>query len=169
MLTLSVSTVAMAEDTKPAEAAAPAAVDAKPAEAAPAVELAKLAEVTPAAAPVEAAAPPAAAAPPPPNKGDTAWMIVATLLVIMMAIPGLALFYGGMVRTKNMLNMLLKVFATFSLLSLLWAVYGYSVAFTDGNQFFGGLSKMFLAGITTASTAATFSKNVYIQIGRAHV
>ena len=117
MLTLSVSTVAMAEDTKPAEAAAPAAVDARPAEAAPAAEPAKPAEATtPVAAPVEAAAPPAAAAPPPPNKGDTAWMIVATLLVIMMAIPGLALFYGGMVRTKNMLNMLLKVFATFSLL-----------------------------------------------------
>ena len=163
MLTLSVSTVAMAEDTKPAEAAAPAAVDARPAEAAPAAEPAKPAEATtPVVAPVEAAAPPAAAAPPPPNKGDTAWMIVATLLVIMMAIPGLALFYGGMVRTKNMLNMLLKVFATFSLLSLLWAVYGYSVAFTDGSQFFGGLSKMFLGGITTASTAATFSKNVYI-------
>ncbi len=149
-----------AEDTKPAEAAAPAAMEAKPAEvAAPAPTEAKPAAAAPAAA-APAATP--AAVSPPPNKGDTAWMIVATLLVIMMTIPGLALFYGGMVRTKNMLNMLLKVFATFSLLSLLWAVYGYSVAFTDGSAFFGGLSKMFLSGVTPSSTAATFSKSVYI-------
>ena len=153
------SAMAVAQDTKPAEAVAPAATEAAPAkEAAPAV-------VAP-ATPAEAAAAPAvaapAAAPPPPNKGDTAWMIVATLLVIMMAVPGLALFYGGMVRTKNMLSMLMKVFATFSLLSILWAIYGYSVAFTDGSQFFGGLSKMFLNGVTTGSTAATFSKSVYI-------
>ena len=153
------SAMAVAQDTKPAEAVAPASTEAAPAkEAAPAV-------VAP-ASPSEAAAAPAAAAPaaapPPPNKGDTAWMIVATLLVIMMAVPGLALFYGGMVRTKNMLSMLMKVFATFSLLSILWAIYGYSVAFTDGSQFFGGLSKMFLNGVTTSSTAATFSKSVYI-------
>ncbi|MSQ59237.1 MAG: ammonium transporter [Betaproteobacteria bacterium] len=99
---------------------------------------------------------------PVPNKGDTAWMITATALVIFMAIPGLALFYGGMVRTKNMLSMLMQVFATFSLLSVLWVVYGYSVAFTEGNAFFGGLSKMFLNGVTGESTAATFSKGVYI-------
>ena len=155
MLALSVSSVAVAEDTKPAEAAA----DAKPAEAAaPAPAEAKPVAAAPTAAPA-ATAP---ATPPPPNKGDTAWMIVATLLVIMMTIPGLALFYGGMVRAKNMLNMLLKVFATFSMLSLLWAVYGYSVAFTDGSAFFGGLSKMFLHGVTPSSTAATFSKGVYI-------
>ena len=159
MLALSVSSVAVAEDTKPAEAAAPAAADAKPAEAAaPAPAEAKPVAAAPTAAP--AATVPAT--PPPPNKGDTAWMIVATLLVIMMTIPGLALFYGGMVRAKNMLNMLLKVFATFSMLSLLWAVYGYSVAFTDGSAFFGGLSKMFLHGVTPSSTAATFSKGVYI-------
>ena len=159
MLALSVSSVAVAEDTKPAEAAAPAAADAKPAEAAaPAPAEAKPVAAAPTAAPA-ATAP---ATPPPPNKGDTAWMIVATLLVIMMTIPGLALFYGGMVRAKNMLNMLLKVFATFSMLSLLWAVYGYSVAFTDGSAFFGGLSKMFLHGVTPSSTAATFSKGVYI-------
>ena len=159
MLALSVSSVAVAEDTKPAEAAAPAAADAKPAEAAaPAPAEAKPVAAAPTAAPA-ATAP---ATPPPPNKGDTAWMIVATLLVIMMTIPGLALFYGGMVRAKNMLNMLLKVFATFSMLSLLWAVYGYSLAFTDGSAFFGGLSKMFLHGVTPSSTAATFSKGVYI-------
>jgi ammonium transporter, Amt family len=153
LMAFGLSTFAVADDAKPAEAAAPAAAEAVP--AVPAADAAPAATAEPAAAP-------AAAAPPPPNKGDTAWMIVATVLVIMMTIPGLALFYGGMVRTKNMLSMLMKVFATFSLLSVLWAIYGYSVAFTDGNAFFGGLSKMFLSGVTTSSAAATFSKNVYI-------
>ncbi len=140
-----------ADETKPAETTAPSVTESAPAvaEAAPAEIAAPALEVAP-------------AAPPPPNKGDTAWMIVATAMVIMMAIPGLALFYGGMVRTKNMLSMLMKVFASFSLLSILWAIYGYSVAFTDGNAFFGGLSKMFLSGVTTSSAAATFSKGVYI-------
>jgi ammonium transporter, Amt family len=146
--------VAQSDSNKPAEtpSTAPAAstTEAAPAAAAPAA-----AEP---AAPAEAKPP----APPPPNKGDTAWMLISTALVIMMTIPGLALFYGGMVRAKNMLSVLMKVFVTFSLLSLLWAIYGYSVAFTDGNAFFGGLSKMFLKGITASSTAATFSKNVYI-------
>ncbi|MCW5622098.1 MAG: ammonium transporter, partial [Burkholderiales bacterium] len=96
------------------------------------------------------------------DKGDVAWMMVATVLVITMTIPGLALFYGGMVRTKNMLSMLMKVFITFCLMSVLWMVYGYSVAFSDGNQFFGGLSKMFLAGVTTDSLAGTFTKGVYL-------
>ncbi len=96
------------------------------------------------------------------DKGDVSWMLTATVLVILMTIPGLALFYGGMVRTKNMLSMLMKVFMTFSLLSVLWVVYGYSVAFSDGNQFFGGLSKMFLAGVDAESLAGTFSKGVYI-------
>ena len=156
LMAFSLSGLALAEESKPAEAVVPAVPQVAPAkEAAPAAP----AVVAPTVAPAVA---PAAAAPPPPNKGDTAWMIVATLLVIMMTIPGLALFYGGMVRAKNMLSMLMKVFATFSLLSLLWAVYGYSVAFTDGSQFFGGLSKMFLNGVTTSSTAATFSKHVYI-------
>jgi Amt family ammonium transporter len=101
---------------------------------------------------------------PPPaiDKGDTAWMIVATVLVILMVIPGLALFYGGMVRAKNMLSVLMQVFVIFSMTSILWAIYGYSVAFTEGNAFFGGLSKMFLKGITPDSLAATFSKGVYI-------
>lgn len=96
------------------------------------------------------------------NKGDTAWMIVATVLVALMVIPGLALFYGGMVRAKNMLSVLMQVFVIFSLTAILWAVYGYSVAFTEGNAFFGGFSKAFLSGITPDSMAATFSKGVYV-------
>lgn len=96
------------------------------------------------------------------NKGDTAWVIVATLLVALMVIPGLALFYGGMVRAKNMLSVLMQVFVIFALMAILWALYGYSVAFTEGNPFFGGLSKAFLSGITPDSLAATFTKTVYI-------
>ena len=96
------------------------------------------------------------------NKGDTAWMIVATVLVILMVIPGLALFYGGMVRAKNMLSILMQVFIIFAMTSILWALYGYSIAFTEGNAFFGGLSKAFLKGITPDSMAATFSKGIYI-------
>ena len=99
---------------------------------------------------------------PVPNKGDTAWMIVATVLVILMTIPGLALFYGGLVRTKNMLSVLMQVFVTFCLISVLWVFYGYSIAFTEGNAFFGGFSRLFLAGMTADSTAATFSKGVVI-------
>lgn len=105
---------------------------------------------------------PAAVAVPAANKGDTAWMIVATVLVILMVIPGLALFYGGMVRAKNMLSMLMQVFVIFSMMALLWAIYGYSIAFTEGNAFFGGFSKLFLKGITPDSLAATFSKGVYV-------
>jgi ammonium transporter, Amt family len=142
---------APAAEPKPAEAAAPAA-DIKPAEAAAPAE-AKPAEAKPAEA---------APAPAPPNKGDTAWMITATAFVILMTIPGLALFYGGMVRTKNMLSMLMQVFATFSLLSVLWVIYGYSLAFTEGGSFFGGFGRLFLNGVTPDSTAATFSKGVYI-------
>lgn len=115
----------------------------------------------PAAAPAETSAPAAAPAPT-VNKGDTAWVMISTVLVILMVIPGLALFYGGMVRAKNMLSILMQVFVIFSLISILWALYGYSVAFTEGNAFFGGLSKMFLSGITPDSMAATFSKGVYV-------
>ena len=100
--------------------------------------------------------------PPVANKGDTAWMIVATVLVILMVIPGLALFYGGMVRAKNMLSILMQVFVIFSMISILWAIYGYSIAFTEGNAFFGGFSKIFLKGITPDSLAATFSKGVFV-------
>jgi Amt family ammonium transporter len=96
------------------------------------------------------------------NKGDTAWMIVATVLVILMVIPGLALFYGGMVRAKNMLSVLMQVFVIFSMMAILWALYGYSLAFTEGSPFIGGFSKLFLFGITPDSMAATFSKGVYV-------
>ena len=116
-----------------------------------------------AAAAVEApAAAPAAAPAPVPNKGDTAWMTVATILVILMTIPGLALFYGGLVRSKNMLSVLMQVFVVSSLIYVLWVLYGYSVAFTSSNPFFGNFDKIMLKGVTVESLAATFSKGVYI-------
>ena len=99
---------------------------------------------------------------PVPDKGDTAWMLTSTMLVILMTIPGLALFYGGMVRSKNVLSLLMQVFMTFSLVAILWAVYGYSLAFTTGNAFIGGFDRLFMQGLTPASIAATFSKGVYI-------
>jgi Amt family ammonium transporter len=99
---------------------------------------------------------------PTPNKGDTAWMIMATILVTLMVIPGLALFYGGLVRSKNMLSVLMQTFVVFSLMGVLWAIYGYSVAFTGGSPFYGGFSKLFLSGITPDSVGATFSKGVVI-------
>ena len=111
------------------------------------------------------AAPAEEAAAPVPDKGDTTWMMVSTLLVILMIIPGVALFYGGLVRAKNMLSVLTQVMAIFCLIAILWAVYGYSLAFGDGgsmNWAIGDLSKMFLAGITADSTAATFSDGVVI-------
>ncbi|MCY7315820.1 MAG: ammonium transporter [Rubrivivax sp.] len=89
-------------------------------------------------------------------------MTIATVLVIMMTIPGVALFYGGLVRSKNMLSVLMQVFVVFALISVLWVIYGYSMAFTGGTPYFGGLSKMFLSGVTPDSIAATFSKGVYI-------
>ena len=110
-----------------------------------------------------APAAPAEAAPAPvPNKGDTAWLLVSTALVIMMTVPALALFYGGLVRTKNMLSMLMQCLVIFSLIMVLWAIYGYSLAFTEGNPFFGGFDRIFLAGMTPDSVAATFSKGVVI-------
>jgi Amt family ammonium transporter len=100
---------------------------------------------------------------PVPDKGDTAWMMTSTVLVILMTIPGLALFYAGMVRQKNVLSLLMQVFMTFCLISLLWAIYGYSLAFTQGSSaFIGGFDRLFLQGLTSASVAATFSKGVYI-------
>jgi Amt family ammonium transporter len=111
------------------------------------------------AAPAEEAAAPVA------DKGDTTWMMVSTIIVIMMTIPGLALFYGGLVRSKNMLSVLTQVMAIFCLISILWVVYGYSLAFGDGgglNWAIGDLSKMFLAGMTADSTAATFTDGVVI-------
>jgi Amt family ammonium transporter len=110
----------------------------------------------------EEAKPAAAAAAPQPNKGDVAWMLVATALVIMMSVPALALFYGGMVRSKNALSVLMQVFVVFSLVTVLWCIYGYSLAFTEGNAYFGSLSdRLFLKGATDA-VAATFSKGVVI-------
>jgi ammonium transporter, Amt family len=97
-----------------------------------------------------------------PNKGDTAFMTISTLLVILMTIPGLALFYGGLVRSKNMLSVLMQVFVVSSLIYVLWSIYGYSVAFTGGTPFFGSFDKLFLKGITPDSIAATFSKGVVI-------
>ena len=96
------------------------------------------------------------------NKGDTTWMLVSSALVLMMAIPALALFYGGLVRTKNMLSLLMQLFMIVSLVAVIWVVYGYSLAFTGGSPYVGGLSKAFLAGVSTGTFAATFSNNVYI-------
>ena len=121
-------------------------------------------EAAKAAEAVAAAVPDAAAAVAPvANKGDNAWLFVSTAFVILMSIPGLALFYGGLVRAKNMLSVLMQVFAVFSLITVLWVVYGYSVAFTEGNAFFGSLDKLFLKGITPDSVAATFSKGVVVS------
>ncbi|AKU14250.1 ammonium transporter [Azoarcus sp. CIB] len=120
------------------------------------------AEAVTAIADAAAAAPAAAAPAPTVNKGDTAWMLTSTALVAFMVIPGLALFYGGLVRSKNMLSVLMQVFVIFSLMIVLWFVYGYSLAFTEGNAFIGGLSKAFLSGVTVDSMAATFSKGVAI-------
>ena len=140
--------------------AAPAAPAASEAAAAPAA-------AAPAAA-TAASAPAAAAAPAPvPNKGDVAWMIVATAFVIMMSIPGLALFYGGLVRSKNMLSVLMQVFVTFSLIVVLWCLYGYSLAFTEGNSFIGGFDRVFMRGLFDPmkgefANTGTFSKGVVI-------
>ena len=126
--------LALAEDppapTATPEMAAPAMPD-----AAAMPDVAAMPEAMPTAA-VEAAPAPV------PNKGDTSWMMVSTLLVIMMSIPGLALFYGGLVRSKNMLSILMQVFTIFALITVLWAVYGYSLAFTPGNAFFGGFDRL---------------------------
>lgn len=98
-----------------------------------------------------------------PNKGDTAFMFLATILVLFMIIPGLALFYGGLVRGKNMLSILMQTTVVASMVMLLWVIYGYSFAFGGAeNPFFGGTAKMFLAGVTTSSTSATFTKGVVI-------
>jgi len=158
---------ASAQDAPKPDAAAVTA----PAASAPAVAAPATPEAAPAAAaaPVAAAAAPAAAAPAPapaPNKGDTAWMFIATVLVIVMTIPGLALFYGGLVRTKNMLSVLMQVFMVFALIIVLWCVYGYSLAFTPGSAFIGGFDRSLLSGIYDPvkgfAYAATFSKGVVI-------
>jgi Amt family ammonium transporter len=128
----------------------PAATPDKPAAAAEAAK--------PMAAPVKA---------PEPNKGDVSWMLMCTALVIMMSVPALALFYGGMVRSKNMLSMLMQVFVVFSLVTVLWVIYGYSLAFTEGNAYFGSFDRLFLKGAMDVgkgefAMGATFSKGVVI-------
>ncbi|MFA9216679.1 MAG: ammonium transporter [Sphingomonadaceae bacterium] len=168
MFALNSAPVYAADEAAPA-ASAPvaAAAPAASAPAAAAAEVSAPAAAAPAAAPAAPAAEAAAAPAPTPNKGDTSWMMVATILVIMMSIPGLALFYGGLVRSKNMLSILLQVFTIFSVIIVLWCVYGYSLAFTEGNAFIGKFDRAFLNGIwdpakATFSVAATFSKGVVI-------
>ena len=97
------------------------------------------------------------------NKGDNTWLMVAAALVILMSVPGLALFYGGLVRAKNMLSVLMQVFTLFCLITVLWVVYGYSLAFTEGGAFYGSFDKVLLMGVTPDSIAATFSKGVGIS------
>ena len=144
---------------------APAWAEEKPAEPVVAAATAAPAAAAAEAAPAAAAAPAATEAAPVlvPNKGDNAWVMISAALVILMSIPGLALFYGGLVRSKNMLSVLMQVFTVFSLISLLWVIYGYSAAFTEGNEFFWTLDKLFLKGITPESVGATFSKGVVIS------
>jgi Amt family ammonium transporter len=142
---------ALAQDKPAAKADKPAAEAAAPAAAAAAPE-AKKEEAKPA---------------PTPNKGDIAWMLTCTALVLMMSVPALALFYGGMVRSKNALSMLMQVFVVFSLVTVLWCIYGYSLAFTEGNAYFGGFDRLFLKGTFDSvkgefAMAATFSKGVVI-------
>lgn len=96
------------------------------------------------------------------DKGDVSWMLISSVLVLLMSIPALALFYGGLVRTKNMLSILMQVFMIVSIAALVWVCYGYSLAFTSSTPFIGNLSKAFLAGVSTTTYAATFSNNVYL-------
>jgi Amt family ammonium transporter len=147
--------VAVAQDAAASAAASAPAAAAAASAAAPAAS-----DAAPAASAASAAV---------PNKGDVSWMLVSTALVIMMSVPGLALFYGGLVRSKNMLSVLMQVFVTFSLITVLWVIYGYSLAFTEGNAFIGGFDRLFLKGVFTPnatggdfSTAATFSKGVVL-------
>jgi Amt family ammonium transporter len=156
-------------------AAEPAHAQEKKADAAPAAAASAASATTPAEAPA-ASAPataatattaPAAAPAPTPNKGDVAWMLTSTALVLLMSVPALALFYGGLVRSKNMLSVLMQVFVTFSLITVLWVIYGYSFAFTEGNSIIGGTDRLFLKGIADLAKgefamAATFSKGVVI-------
>ncbi len=152
---LGAGSFALAQTAAPTAVASEAKAEAPPAAAAPAAAV---------------AAAPAADAPAPvavPNKGDTAWMMVATLLVVLMTVPGLALFYGGLVRSKNMLSVLMQVMVTFSMIVVLWFIYGYSLAFTEGGPFFGGWDRLFMKGVWdnaagTFANAATFSKGVVI-------
>ena len=161
LMSLFVGLSAYADDKAAEKPAEKPAAEAKTEAAAPAAAPAAAATAAPAAAPA-AEAPKQTV-----NKGDVAWMLTSTTLVLMMSIPALALFYGGMVRSKNMLSVLIQVFVVFSLIVVLWCIYGYSLAFTEGNAFVGGLDRLFLSGTFDAakgefSNAATFSKGIYI-------
>jgi ammonium transporter, Amt family len=145
---------AYAQDAAAPVAAAPAAEAAAPTTEAPA------AEAAPAAAPAEIAAPEQTV-----DKGDVSWMLVSTILVLLMIVPGLALFYGGLVRTKNMLSMLMQVSVVACIGMVAWVLWGYSLAFTDGgtyDKFVGGMSRLFLQGIDGNSKVATFSTGIYL-------
>ena len=150
MVCLAFAGATLAQDKPAAKTDKPAAEAAKDAKAA--AEPEKKEEAKPATpAPV-------------PNKGDVAWMLTSTALVLMMSVPALALFYGGMVRSKNALSMLMQVFVVFSLVTVLWCIYGYSLSFTEGNAYFGGFDRLFLNGTFDPAKgefamAATFSKN----------
>jgi Amt family ammonium transporter len=155
LMTLGVAATAIAQDTAPPAAEAPA-------EAAPAVDVVTetvTETLTEAPAP-EAAPAEEAAAEPVVDKGDVAWMLTSTLLVLLMVVPGLALFYGGMVRSKNVLSVLVQVITVFSLLVVLWIVYGYSLAFSGEGAWLGNLDKLFLKGVTPETLAATFTDGV---------
>ena len=104
----------------------------------------------------------AAPTPPTPDKGDTAWVLLSAVLVLMMSVPGLALFYGGLVRAKNMLSVLMQVLTIVAIAALVWVGWGYSLTFTGGSPYIGGLSKAFLIGVDATTLAATFSNGVYI-------
>jgi ammonium transporter, Amt family len=171
VLSLSLSLGTLVSATANAQAPQSSSAPAAPATtAAPAAETKK--DATPAATPAAATSAPATAAPavtpaPVPNKGDVSWMLVSTALVLVMSVPALALFYGGLVRSKNMLSVLMQVFVTFSLITVLWVIYGYSLAFTEGNAFIGGFDRLFFKGIADVpkgefAMAATFSKGVVI-------
>ncbi|MBD9480483.1 ammonium transporter [Pseudoxanthomonas sp. PXM02] len=156
LMTVGVAANAIAQDTTPPPAAEATA------EAAPAPEVVTEAvteTVTETPAP-EAQPAEAAAAEPTVDKGDVAWMLTSTLLVLLMVVPGLALFYGGMVRSKNVLSVLVQVITVFSLLVVLWIVYGYSLAFSGEGAWIGNLDKLFLKGVTPETLAATFSDGV---------
>lgn len=156
LMTLGVAANAIAQDPAPPPAAEATA------EAAPAAEVvAETVTETVAEAPAPEAAPAEeAAAEPTVDKGDVAWMLTSTLLVLLMVVPGLALFYGGMVRAKNVLSVLVQVITVFSLLVVLWIVYGYSLAFSGEGAWLGNLDKLFLKGVTPETLAATFTDGV---------
>jgi Amt family ammonium transporter len=154
------SSDAVAEEAAPVAAEAVADANAVDANAVAPVEAAPVEAAATEAAPAAIAAPEQTV-----DKGDVSWMLVSTVLVILMTIPGLALFYGGLVRQKNMLSMLMQVSTVVVIGMICWAFWGYSLAFTDGkglNDFIGGFDRLFMKGMTTSTLAATFSTGVYL-------